>query len=92
MNIAVHWQDDYSSASDSIKHCYPDAKVMLCDGHAAHAHQNMLKQLKTKKSFNDDEKKFFRVKYPKVDSAECCCPKGHKSGCGCISNRFIPLA
>ena len=70
---------------------YPDAKVMLCDGHAARAHGNMLKQLKTKKSFTDEEKKHYRVKYPQVDTAGCCCLKRHKSGGGYITNHWLKV-
>ena len=52
----------------------------------------MLKQLKSKKSFTDEEKKHYCVKYPQVDTAECWCLKRHKSGCGYITNQFIILA
>ena len=36
MNVVLHWQDDDSSASKCFTD-FPDAKIMLCSGHAARA-------------------------------------------------------
>ena len=44
MNIAVHWQDDDSSSGKGFLGAFPDCKIMLCGGHAARAHGNMLKK------------------------------------------------
>ena len=44
MNIAVHWQDDDSSSGKCFLGAFPDCKIMLCGGHAARAHGNMLKK------------------------------------------------
>ena len=48
MNITIHWQDADSSSALAVGEHYPNAKLMLCGGHAARAHQKTLKNLKTK--------------------------------------------
>ena len=56
MVITTHWQDADSSSALSVREHYPNAKLMLCGGHAARAHQKILKVIKTKKTFSGAEK------------------------------------
>jgi len=51
MNITIHWQDADSSSALAVGEHYPNAKLMLCGGHAARAHLKTLKNLKTKRTF-----------------------------------------
>ena len=44
MNIAIQWQDANSSSKAMIDH-FPDAKVMICGGHASRAHKKQLEKL-----------------------------------------------
>ena len=52
-----------------------------------------MKKLKaaSKKEFSDEEKNKYKDKFPLSVSAKCKC-KGHKSGCGCLSDAFIKKA
>ena len=92
MNIAVHWQDDDSSASKSFTTVFPDCKIMLCGGHAATAHEKMLKLFKMKRAFTANDIAAHAKNYPAVLEVKCCCPKKHHPGCGCFSDKFIRLA
>ena len=92
MNIVLHWQDDDSSASKCFTDFFPDAKIMLCSGHAARAHEKMLKKLKAKRSFAANDIDTYKEKYPDVQTVKCCCPKKHSQGCGCFTDGFIKLA
>ena len=57
MNIAIQWQDADSSSSKAVTDHFPDAKVMICGGHAGRAHKKQLEKLLKKKSFTEDFKK-----------------------------------
>ena len=46
MNIAIQWQDADSSSSKAVTDHFPDAKVMICGGHAGRAHKKQLEKLK----------------------------------------------
>ena len=90
MNIAVQWQDADSSSKAVTDH-FPDAKVMICGGHAGRAHKKQLEKLSKKKSFTEDFKKKYRETFPQVDEVVCHCQR-HKPGCGCLSKKFIEKA
>ena len=45
MNIAIQWQDADSSSSKAVTDHFPDAKVMICGGHAGRAHKKQLEKL-----------------------------------------------
>ena len=42
MNVAIQWQDADSSSSKAVTDHFPDAKVMICGGHASRAHRKQL--------------------------------------------------
>ena len=66
---------------------------MLCGGHVARAHINKLKKMAGIKTFTERYMNKYRVKFPDVDTVECCCSGGkHKKRCGCLSDRFIRQA
>ena len=96
VHIEVHWQDGDSSSANSLCVYYPDetkTRVMLCGGHVARSHINKLKSLADKKIFAKRYKKKHRLKFPTVDTVECCCESGnHKKGCGCMSEGFLRQA
>ena len=39
MQIAVHWRDADSSSANAVREVFPDADIMICGGHAGHAHK-----------------------------------------------------
>ena len=45
MNIAIQWQDADSSSSKAVTDHFPNAKVMICGGHASRAHKKQLERL-----------------------------------------------
>ena len=52
-----------------------------------------LKSLADMKIFAKRYKKKHRLKFPTVDTVECCCESGnHKKGCGCMSEGFLRQA
>ena len=57
MNIAVQWQDADSSSKAVTDH-FPDAKIMICGGHAGSAHKKQLEKLQKTKSFTDLIRKY----------------------------------
>ena len=91
LNIAIHWQDADSSSSKSVKDIFPDAKVMICGGHAGRAHLKKLKSLAKKKTFANKFKDTYRKQFPDVDTAKCKCER-HAPGCGCLSDTFCQRA
>jgi len=93
LKIEVHFEDGDSSSPLSLRQHYPKTQLMLCAGHAARSHEKQLKSLQKRKRFSEEKKKY-RDKYPKVDSAVCHCKQKHayKRGCGCFSNGFIRQA
>lgn len=92
MHIEVHWQDADSSSSNAVTKHFPNAKIMLCGGHAGRAHKKQLEKLAKMKSFSHDFKKKHNEKFPQVDIVACCCPSRHHPGCGCLSDAFIERA
>ena len=42
MHVAVHWQDEDSSSAKAVRKVFPNAKVMICGGHAGRAHRKIL--------------------------------------------------
>lgn len=91
ISIAVHWQDADSSSSNAVEKHFGRAKIMLCGGHFSRAHFKMLKKLKARKHFSDDEIKKHKNMFPGVENAKCHCKK-HKIGCGCITDPFISMS
>ena len=98
MHIEVHWQDCDSSSANSLRVYYPDktkTRVMLCGGHVARAHINKLKKMAGIKIFTKRYKNKHRVKFPNIDTVECCCAGAggkHKKKCGCLSDKFVRQA
>ena len=88
MAIEIHWQDSDSSSSNSVHEIFPDAKVMICAGHAARAHRKKLQSLAKREVISDEVIKQYQGKYPLVTSVRCHC-KRHSSRCGCLSDSFI---
>lgn len=91
LNIEIHWQDADSSSSKSVEEIFPDAKVMICGGHAGRAHLKQLQALAKKKTFTEKFKDKYRTRFPQVDTTKCKC-KRHKAGCGCLSDTFCQRA
>ena len=54
MNIAIQWQDADSSSSKAVTDHFPNAKVMICGGHASRAHKKQLEKLQKMKYFTVD--------------------------------------
>ena len=93
MDIAVHWQDNDSSSGKVYHGIFPDCKIMLCGGHTARAHGNMLKyKLLKKRVFTTKEISELKDKYPNVVKLKCHCPKKHSPGCGCMTEKFVQVA
>ena len=67
MNIALHWQDDSSSASQSFRVFFPDAKIMLCGGNATRTHQSMFKNLQKKRIFTQKDEKMNELSLKNCD-------------------------
>ena len=45
MKVEINWQDADSSSSNAVTEIFPDAKVMICGGHAARSHLKQLSSL-----------------------------------------------
>ena len=91
VHIEIHWQDGDSSSANSLRVYYPDetkTRVMLCGGHVARAHVHKLKKMAGIKIFKNKH----RVKFPNVDTVECCCAGGKHKKCGCLSDKFVGQA
>ena len=91
MNIEVQWQDADSSSSKSVADLFPNAKVMICGGHAGRAHKKQLEKLQKMKKFTVDSIKKYDKNFPSVGDVVCHCSR-HKPGCGCLSDKFIERA
>ena len=87
MKIAIQWQDANSS-SKAVKDHFPDAKVMICGGHACRAHKKQLEKLQKMKSFTTDLIKRYKDTFRTIGNVVCHCSR-HKQGCGCLSKTFI---
>ena len=77
MNIAIQWQDADSSSAKAVTDHFPDAKVMICDGHAGRAHKKQLEKLQKMKSFTANLIKKYEDKFPSVGDVVCHCSR-HK--------------
>ena len=88
LNIEIHWQDADSSSSKSVEKVFPNAKVMICVGHAGRAHLKQLQALAKKKTFTEKFRNKYREQFPQVDTVRCEC----KAGCGCLSDTFCQRA
>ena len=82
MNIAIQWQD--ATGTDN----FPNAKVMMCGGHASRTHKKQLEKLQKMKSFTTDLIRKYKDIIPIVGDVVCHCSR-HKQGCGCLSKMFI---
>ena len=95
VHVEVNWQDKDSTSKVSFREAYPDedsSKIMICGGHAARAHTNLLQkyasQKKVTKAFADNHK----VAFPELFELKCqCLGKKHrnKPSCGCLTEAFI---
>ena len=45
MNIAIQWQDADSSSAKAVTDHFPNAKIMICGGHAGRAQRKQLEIL-----------------------------------------------
>ena len=91
MNIDVQWQDADSSSSKAVTDLFPNAKVMICGGHAGRAHKKQLEKLQKMKKFTVDLINKYDKKFPSVGDVVCHCSR-HKPGCGCLSDKCIERA
>ena len=53
MQVDVHWQDADSSSSNAVLEVFPDAKIMICGGHAGRARKKQLEVRANQKSFTN---------------------------------------
>ena len=83
MNIAIQWQDADSSSAKAVTDHFPNAKIMICGGHAGRAAGI--------KSFTVDLIRKYKDTFPSVGDVVCHCSR-HKQGCGCFSKAFIEKA
>ena len=75
MNIAVQWQDADSSSSNAVTEHFPDAKVMICGGHAGRAHKKQLEKLSKMKQYSPTLIKKYIKSFPSVGSVVCHCSR-----------------
>ncbi len=93
MNIEVQWQDSDSSSSKAVTEHFPDAKVMICGGHAGRAHKKQLETLSKCKSFSKSYQGKHCKKFPQVNEVTCLCEgRKHSQGCGCLRPAFVEKA
>ena len=92
MNVEIHWQDADSSSSNGVAETFPEAKVMICGGHAGRAYMKQLQKLAKSKSFTKDIKVKYCDRFPEIIDAVCHCKERHSPGCGCLSEQFIEKA
>ena len=92
MNVEIHWQDADSSSSKGVAELFPDARVMICGGHAGRAHMKQLQKLAKKKSPTKDMIGKYSDQFPQINEAVCHCKEKHSPGCGCLSEQFIEKA
>ena len=90
MNTAIQWQDADSSAKAVTDH-FPNAKIMICGGHASRAHKKQLERLQKIKSLTVDIIRKYKDTFSSVGNVVCHCLR-HKQGCGCFSKAFIKKA
>ena len=88
MNIAIQWQDADSSSSKAVTDHFPNAKVMICGGHASRAHKKQLEKLSKMKSFSTDLIRKYEDTFPTIGDVVFHCSR-HKQGCGCLYTTFI---
>ena len=69
MSIEVHWQDADSSSSNAVGKHFPNAKIMLCGGHAGRAHKKQLEKRAKMKSFSETFIKKHIKKFPHIEIA-----------------------
>ena len=81
MDIAIQWQDTDSSSSNAVTELFPDAKVMICGGHAGRAHKKQLEKLSKIKQFSPTQVSKYRERFLSVDDVVCHCSR-YRSGCG----------
>ena len=94
MNVAVHWQDADSSSAKALRKVFPKAEIMLCGGHAGHAHRKILENRQKEKELKQTMIDKYKDVFPQVCDKEyqkCKCER-HRSGCGCLSEAFISKA
>ena len=90
MKVEVHWQDADSSSSNAVGECFPEAKTMICGGHAGRCHKKLEKLAKCK-SFSKGYQEKHCKKFPQMEKVTCHCER-HQQGCGCLSQAFIERA
>ena len=87
MVVAVQWQDADSSSSNAVTELFPDAKVMICGGHAGRAHKKQLGKISKMNQFLPA----LSARFLSVGVVIYHCSR-HRSGCGCLSDNFIERA
>ena len=85
MDITVQWQDADSSSSNVVKEFFPDAKVMICGGHAGRAHKKQLEKLSKIKQFSPTLVSMYRERFLSIDDVV----SRHHSGCGCLATTSL---
>ena len=66
MAIAIQWQD-VDSSSNAVIELFPDAKVIICGGHARRAHKKQLEKLSKINQISPTLVSMYRERFPSVD-------------------------
>ena len=96
MDVAVHWQDADSSSAKAVEGAFPDAKIMICGGHAGRAHRKILQLRQKIKKAPQRMLNRYKSSYPQLGKLTCKCMRvgkgNHSAGCGCLTVSFISRA
>ena len=93
INVKIHWQDADASSTEGVAELFPDARVMICGGHAGRAHMKQLQKLaKNKSPTKDIMIGKYSGQFPQINEGVCHCKERHSPGCGCLSEQFIQRA
>ena len=90
--LVVHWQHADSSSPKVVNEIFPNAKIMICGGHAGRAHKKNLEKRQKIKAFTDHQITKYKNTFPAVVREgwqKCKCQGNHSAGCGCLSEAFI---
>ena len=93
MEVAVHWQNADSSSAEAVSDIFPDAEIMICGGHAGHAHRKILELRHKMKKVSKKMLEKYKDTFPTLGVVRCKCEGGnHSSSCGCLNPSFIAKA
>ena len=71
MQVAIHWPDADSSSAKAVSEVFPDAEIMICDGHAGHAHRKILELRHKMKKVPKKMLQKYRDTFPALGKLRC---------------------